>query len=857
MVKSSSSAPYCFVSGQTEKSKAASSSKYVLTIRQQPQRAKVCGLKERDRRPIDPPPIVQIKLADPSSDRNKDYLQSPYLFMCCNLVHADDISGEIVAPAHRALAGTVVSSLNRLKDVDNSDGGFFVFGDMSVRIEGRFCLRFTLFELIEGQVVHVMTSTSNPLTVYSGKMFPGMSESTFLSRSFSDQGVRIRIRKDHHVKPKKPLPSDTVDDSSMHSPPSSCHEAEHSDNESDMQPCFKRPRPSTHSYCGDSAYASPVSRHVAIAARPTPMHSRHSPSEPMDRTPPSSPGSLASMDSQSSRHYRTSYASEEASRRPDGHSVSRQHPYYDRLHLCITMRFHHLLSVLPLILSAQYVYADGPQTTQQFLDQATAFLGKGEYNLALQSYDAAIDRDPSNYLSYFKRAATHLTLGRNNQALADFTTILRLKPDFGQALLQRGKIYTKAGDFVKAKQDLELYYANHQGSDPQGAEEVAALLSNIDEAAQALALAEAAMQAGQTDECIRILGSAILTAPVYVPFRLQRAECHVARGEVEEAVNDLNRATHNAATNAELMHRLSTMSYYSLYMPEQALAQIKKCISFDPENKLCKGLFRKLKTTEKDIVKLDSDLQNGRWAGVINKSVAGEKALVKTVETETNTMEEVNKAVGKMPKRLLLKIYAAACKAYTENKDAKNALKWCSSTLSLDESNVDGLVGKGMAHMLNDDFEEAIRDFTKAQELAGGQDHNIHEKLSRAQRLLKQSQQKDYYKILGIARSATPRDIKKAFRKQALQWHPDTYRGELNAEQVEKKMASLNEAYEVLSNPELRERFDNGDDPNDPQGQQNPFSQGFAGHPFFFQQGGGSPFQQQSGGGGFQFNFQF
>ncbi|KAF9984271.1 hypothetical protein BGZ75_004192 [Mortierella antarctica] len=332
MVKSSSSAPYCFVSGQTEKSKAASSSKYVLTIRQQPQRAKVCGLKERDRRPIDPPPIVQIKLADPSSDRNKDYLQSPYLFMCCNLVHADDISGEIVAPAHRALAGTVVSSLNRLKDVDNSDGGFFVFGDMSVRIEGRFCLRFTLFELIEGQVVHVMTSTSNPLTVYSGKMFPGMSESTFLSRSFSDQGVRIRIRKDHHVKPKKPLPSDTVDDSSMHSPPSSCHEAEHSDNESDMQPCFKRPRPSTHSYCGDSAYASPVSRHVAIAARPTPMHSRHSPSEPMDRTPPSSPGSLASMDSQSSRHYRTSYASEEASRRPDGHSVSRQHPYYGRSH---------------------------------------------------------------------------------------------------------------------------------------------------------------------------------------------------------------------------------------------------------------------------------------------------------------------------------------------------------------------------------------------------------------------------------------------------------------------------------------------------------------------------------------------
>ncbi|KAF9391838.1 hypothetical protein CPB97_005246 [Podila verticillata] len=187
-----------------------------------------------------------------------------------------------------------------------------------------------------------------------------------------------------------------------------------------------------------------------------------------------------------------------------------------------------LLSLLPLVLSVQHVYAEEPQTTKQFLDQANAYLGRGEYNLALQSYDAAIDRDPSNYLSYFKRAATYLTLGRSNQALADFTTILRLKPDFGQALIQR--------DFVKAKQDLEAFSASHQ-SDPQ-AQEIPELLASIDEASKALVLAEAAASSGKTEECVHILGSAILVAPLYVPFRLQRAECHLARGEVEEAVND-------------------------------------------------------------------------------------------------------------------------------------------------------------------------------------------------------------------------------------------------------------------------------------------------------------------------------
>ncbi|KAG0041928.1 hypothetical protein BGZ83_001148 [Gryganskiella cystojenkinii] len=340
MVKSSSSAPYCFVSGQTEITNIASSSKYVLTIRQQPQRAKVCGLKERDRRPIDPPPIVQIKLADPASDRNKDYLQSPYLFMCCNLVHADDPNGEIVAPAHRALAGTVVSSLNRLKDVDNSDGGFFVFGDMSVRIEGHFRLRFTLFELIEGQVVHVMTSLSNALMVYPSKTFPGMSESTFLSRSFSDQGVRIRIRKDHHVKPKKAQSDENEGEEgsggpSMHSPPSSCHEAEHSDNDMVVRKPTKRAKSSSSQPSSQPSPASMVPAHAharPIAVRPTKQYmrnDRYSSAEPMDRTPPSSPGSYLSQDSAPSRphHY---YMAEESRRYEHQHQqqhAAAAHPY--------------------------------------------------------------------------------------------------------------------------------------------------------------------------------------------------------------------------------------------------------------------------------------------------------------------------------------------------------------------------------------------------------------------------------------------------------------------------------------------------------------------------------------------------
>ncbi|KAI9829453.1 MAG: hypothetical protein M1826_005635 [Phylliscum demangeonii] len=166
---------------------------YELRIRQGPERARVAGVKEKDRKPVDPPPIIQLTIKD-DSDPSQNYLQSPYYFMCCNLYEAR-AEGPPVA-TQNALAGTLVSSLHRLKDVDNSDGGFFVFGDLSVKIEGEFRLLFSLFEMLKAEVIHIKSVMSDPFTVYAPKHFPGMSESTFISRSFGDQGVRLRIRKE-------------------------------------------------------------------------------------------------------------------------------------------------------------------------------------------------------------------------------------------------------------------------------------------------------------------------------------------------------------------------------------------------------------------------------------------------------------------------------------------------------------------------------------------------------------------------------------------------------------------------------------------------------------------------------------
>lgn len=67
--------------------------------------------------------------------------------------------------------------------------------------------------------------------------------------------------------------------------------------------------------------------------------------------------------------------------------------------------------------------------------------------------------------------------------------------------------------------------------------------------------------------------------------------------------------------------------------------------------------------------------------------------------------------------------------------------------------------------------------------------------------------QRDYYEILGVARTASQDDLKKAYRRLARQYHPDLHSGSRKS-QMEQKFKELNEAYEVLGNPDARKKYD-------------------------------------------------
>ncbi|KAJ7680953.1 velvet factor-domain-containing protein [Mycena polygramma] len=188
---------------------------YTITIRQQPQHARISAMKISDRRPVDPPMIVQLSVSDPRdiggpnappsrtlrpiSDQHS-HLTNPYYFMYASLVeaHSDNEVKYVNEGGNASTSGALVSSVRVLKDHPNADqdAAFFIFPNICVRLEGSWRFKLNLF-VIDGDSVKLCATTySAPFFVFQGKQYPGVQASSPLARALAAQGVKLRIRND-------------------------------------------------------------------------------------------------------------------------------------------------------------------------------------------------------------------------------------------------------------------------------------------------------------------------------------------------------------------------------------------------------------------------------------------------------------------------------------------------------------------------------------------------------------------------------------------------------------------------------------------------------------------------------------
>lgn len=153
---------------------------------------------------------------------------------------------------------------------------------------------------------------------------------------------------------------------------------------------------------------------------------------------------------------------------------------------------------------------------------------------------------------------------------------------------------------------------------------------------------------------------------------------------------------------------------------------------------------------------------------------------------------------------ILLNIAIAQVKL-SKNTDGLSSLN---KAIKYNSKYAKAFVKRGEVHLALEEYDEAVRDFSEASEIdpAG---FNVQAKLKDAQAKAKKAKRKDYYKILGVTKSSSDAEIRKAYKKLALKYHPDKNTDtEDNRDRAEKMFKDVNEAMAVLGDKDKRDKYD-------------------------------------------------
>jgi len=451
---------------------------------------------------------------------------------------------------------------------------------------------------------------------------------------------------------------------------------------------------------------------------------------------------------------------------------------------------------------------------EQHLTMGMNLLSRGAYSDALSHFHAAVEGDPNNYMSYYKRATVYMALSRSRPALADLDKIIKLKPDFLKARQMRGGLLLKMGRLDEAHIDLENVVRHEPAN-----EEAMRLYNMIDPLKEQLEDIHDHVNWQSYEQAIEMLNEILEHIPWDPSLREMRADAYLGMGNVIHAISDIRSCTKLTSDNTAGYHKLATL-HYQLGEADESLNEVRECLKLDPEHKECYPFYKKLKKVAKFLTASKQAADSESW---------------------DECVDSANKVLKNEPTIQMVRFHAydRLCQCQLKAGDALEARKSCSEALKIeDEPRI--YCDRAETYLAEDMFDEAVNEFRAALE-RNDDFQRAKEGMQRAQKLQKQAKKRDYYKILGVRRNANKKEINKAYKKLAMKWHPDKFQDEDDKKTAEKKFMDIAAAKEVLTDPEMREKYDNGEDPLDPEtesGRNHPFH-GFHGHPF----GGGGPFQ--------------
>ncbi|KAI9318246.1 hypothetical protein BX666DRAFT_1936491 [Dichotomocladium elegans] len=427
-------------------------------------------------------------------------------------------------------------------------------------------------------------------------------------------------------------------------------------------------------------------------------------------------------------------------------------------------------------------------SAEEIKARANAEYKNGSYNEAVALYSQAIELSPSTPTYYANRAAALMMLGRYSEASADCRSATDLDPSNIKAFLRNGKCQLNLGSLEESTRQYEQALALDQ-SNAQARREYA----NLQTVKNYIVQMETYLNNNQWALAGNSLDRAIaMVDGERVPYKwnVWRAECALGQKKWSEASRIVNYLVRLNTQNPDVLY-LRARVFYGQGDNQKAVAHCMEALRCDPDFAKARVLLKKARA-------LEAQKEKGNAAFKTNQLQEAYDAYTAALEIDPEN-DIIN-----------AKLYSNRAAVLQKQKKHQEALEDCNRAIKLDSEFTKVYSRRAACYMELEEYEDAIRDYRHLTEVDAS-NREYRSLLQKAELEFKKSQRKDYYKILGLTKTATDSEIKKAYRKLALQYHPDKNDGDAKAEA---KFKEVGEAYTILSDPQKKMQYDSGADLN-------------------------------------------
>ena len=416
----------------------------------------------------------------------------------------------------------------------------------------------------------------------------------------------------------------------------------------------------------------------------------------------------------------------------------------------------------------------------------------GDYFGAIDCYSEAINMCPETAMYYLNRASANMMVARSHHAVADCDAALKIEPNNLKAWLRKGKAHLKLGQAAEA---INAYQMGLR-MDPTNS-------TGLGEKTEARKLEQREKRAnecykeGNFSMATSLVNAALRSSPESFSLQLLKLMLLVEHRDYSTAYNLSNKLVREQPRNMDLLYARSKVLFHQENFP-QAIRHLLQVLQSDPDNS----------KAAKDI-KLIRKLERTKAAG----NAAFKAGQFQEAHDKYAACINLNSGLD----AFCAKLHCNKAATLLKLGKPQEALSDCDQAIKLDGS-------YGKAYMRRaatlrrlggkENLERALFDYKEAENILG-RSRDIQQAIRETKVEVKKAKRKDYYKILGLENKredASEGDIKKAYRKSALKWHPDRHATGDDASKIaaEKNFKEVGEAYAVLSDPKKRDLYDQG-----------------------------------------------